>query len=145
LSNNELLLLRDVLLDVVEQKGDSSASLLCQPVNSYFEALDAFRTCDWDSHLFALVKEVLDAALGLLAHFDAEGVRQHENLNVLVEVNEVGEVFVAEGFNHGPRVVLRNGNAVQFHLLGSKSVWLVNFRLSCYLKIPISSNKEIYK
>ena len=94
-------------------------------MNSYLEALDALGTCDRDPHLLALVQEVLNAALGLLAHFDAEGVGQHEHLHVLVKVNEVGEIFVAQGFNHCPRVVFRNGNAVQFHLLGSKNVWLV--------------------
>lgn len=125
LTNNELLLLSDVLLDIVEQEGDSSASLIRQSVNSYLEALDALGTCDRDPHLLALVQEVLNAALGFLAHFDAEGVGQHEHLHVLVKVNEVGEIFVAQGFNHCPRVVFRNGNAVQFHLLGSKNVWLV--------------------
>jgi len=72
LTDNELLLLSDVLLDIVEQEGDSSASLIRQSVNSYLEALDALRTRDWDPHLLALVEEVLDAALGFLAHFDGK-------------------------------------------------------------------------
>ena len=95
LTNNELLLLSDVLLNIVEQEGDSSASLIRQSVNSYLEALDALGTCYRDPHLLALVQEVLNAALGFLAHFDAEGVGQHEHLHVLVKVNEVGEIFVA--------------------------------------------------
>lgn len=84
-----------VLLDIVKQEGDSSASLIRQSVYSYLEALNALRTRDWDPHLLALVEEVLDAALSFLAHFDAEGVGQHEHLHVLVKVNTVGEIFVA--------------------------------------------------
>lgn len=95
LTKNELLLLSDVLLDIVEQEGDSSASLIRHSLNSYLETLNALRTRDWDPHFLALVEEVLDTALGFLAHFDAEGVGQHEHLHVLVKVYEVGEVFVA--------------------------------------------------
>jgi hypothetical protein len=83
----------------------------------------------------------LDTTLCLIAHFDAGSVWQLERLQALVEIDKVSEVFLAEGLDHAIRVVFRNWDAVQFHLLGSKNVLVsVIHSLSSYLKIPIASN-----
>ena len=141
LTNNKALLLWDILLDIVKEKGHCSTSLIRQLKDSVFEAIDAFRTCGCYFHLLTFFKEVLDTTLCLIAHFDAGSVWQLERLQALVEIDKVSEVFLAEGLDHAIRVVFRNWDAVQFHLLGSKNVLVsVIHSLSSYLKIPIASN-----
>ena len=138
LTNNKALLLWDILLDIVKEKGHCSTSLIRQLKDSVFEAIDAFRTCGCYFHLLTFFKEVLDSTLCLIAHFDAGSVWQLERLQALVEIDKVSEVFLAEGLDHAIRVVFRNWDAVQFHLLGSKNVLVsVIHSLSSYLKIPM--------
>ena len=132
MTKNEALLLRDILLDIVKEEGHSSTSLLSQLLDGILETIDAARTCDWHFHLLADLEEVLETTFCLVAQFDAGSVWQLESLQVLVQVEKVGEILLPEGLNHVPGVVFRDGDAIQLHLFRSNKVFCL-FILAYFL------------
>jgi hypothetical protein len=112
LTKNEALLLRDILLNIVKEEGHRSASLLCQLLDGILETIDAARLCDWHFHLLTYLEEVLETTFCLVAQFYAGSVWQLESLQVLVKIEKVGEILLAEGLNHVPGVVFRDGDAI---------------------------------
>lgn len=138
-----MFFLGDVLLDVVEQEGDSAASFISKLLNGDFEVVGVKWASHGHFHFFALGEEVLNAAFSFIAHFDAESVRQGKHLHVSVEVDEVCEVFVSESLDYSPGVIFGNGNAVQFHFLRSRAREASELKkLTTYLNIPISIKQE---
>jgi hypothetical protein len=112
LTKNEALLLRDILLNIVKEEGHRSASFLRQLLDGILETIDAARLCDWHFHLLTYLEEVLETTFCLVAQFYAGSVWQLESLQVLVKIEKVGEILLAEGLNHVPGVVFRDGDAI---------------------------------
>ena len=63
-------------------------------------------------HLLTYLEEVLETTFCLVAQFYAGSVWQLESLQVLVQVEKVGEILLAEGLNHVPGVVFSDGDAI---------------------------------
>jgi len=74
---------------------------------------------DSNTHVLAFVKQVIKLTLGILTKSNARRIREIERLLCLVQIDKVTDTHVSHGFNNTVRVVFRNCNTVQVHLLRS--------------------------
>lgn len=100
------------MFNIVKEEGHRSAFLLRQLPEGILEILDAARTCDWHFHLLANLKEVLETTICIVAQSDAGSVWQLESLQVLVKIEKMGKILLADGLNHVPGVVFRDRDAI---------------------------------
>jgi len=80
LTLNELFLLLNVSLDSVEEQVHGSASVVSQNCDSIRELLDGLRSVHGNFELSAFVNQKVDSTFCFVAHFEAESVRQAEQL-----------------------------------------------------------------
>jgi hypothetical protein len=107
---HELLLVSNVGLDGIEKQVAGLLLVLLNLVDLLGEGLSGLGLVDLDAVLVALLDQEVDLALDLVAEFDARRVGQVEGLLVLVQVNPVRGIGVADCFDYLPRVVLWNQN-----------------------------------
>lgn len=93
---HELLLLSDLSLQGVEQHLLGLLLLLQQLVDLVNLLVNSLWTVDGNAVLSRHVDKEVEAALSLVAKLDARVVRQIENLLILVQVDEVGELHVTQ-------------------------------------------------
>ena len=120
LLGDKLLVVLDVLLNSIEEQMHGFLLLRLNRGNVLGESFNIRRLVDLDLVVLALLDQILDSPLCLVAELHPRCVGQRERILVLVQVDEVREVEVSERLDDTPSVVLWNCQSVQLHQFRSR-------------------------